>query len=118
MGYIISAENYESWVDKFSHSLLSSASSLIREKGIESTLGYIPFSSQYPAHLHIDILPGYQRMGIGHGLMDALMANYRKKGVKGVMLGVDPNNIKGISFYKKYGFTPLDTDCIWWGIKP
>ena len=118
VGYIISAEDTKAWIDRFSSTFLSSSTPTIREKGIESTEGYLPFYPEYPAHLHIDIDPRYQRMGIGHALMNALLSNYRGKGVKGVMLGVDPNNTKGVSFYKKYGFTPLDTNGVWWGIKP
>ena len=118
VGYIISAEDTKTWIDRFSSNLLSSSTPLIWEKGIESTKGYLPYYPEYPAHLHIDIDPEYQRMGIGKAMMDALLSHYKEKGVKGVMLGVDPENIKGVSFYKKYGFTPLDTEGVWWGIKP
>jgi len=62
------------------------------------------FWRNYPAHLHIDILDAYQRMGVGHRLMDALTAHLRELGVPAVMLGVSPTNKKGCSFYKKYGF--------------
>ena len=117
-GYIISTPDNKTWIEKFSSTLLSSSTPEIRAKGLESTEGYMEFYEEYPAHLHIDIDPQYQRMGIGHRLMDALLSSYREKGVKGVMLGVDPNNIKGVSFYKKYGFTPLDQSGVWWGIKP
>ena len=67
---------------------------------------YLPrfFYKKYPAHLHIDILPEYQRMGLGSQLMDTLTAHLRQKGVCGVMLGVGSKNEKGKSFYKKYGF--------------
>ena len=117
VGYIISAKNYNSWAKGFL-SYISSSTKEIKEAGMESVNSYIPYSSQYPAHLHIDIDPNYQRMGIGHALMDALITHYREKDTKGVMLGVDPNNIKGVSFYKKYGFLPLDDSGVWWGIKP
>lgn len=61
-------------------------------------------SKEYPAHLHIDILDGYQRMGLGHKLMNALIDKLTASGVKGVCLFVGAKNDKGISFYKKYGF--------------
>lgn len=117
-GYIISAEDTLLWKDRFTSNLLSHSTEEIREKGMESIEGYLPFYPEYPAHLHIDIDPRFQRMGIGHALMDALLSAYREKGVKGVMLGVDPENLKGVSFYKKYGFVPLDQSGVWWGIKP
>ena len=55
VGYIISAEDTKAWIDRFSSTLLSSSTPTIREKGIESTEGYLPFYPEYPAHLHIDI---------------------------------------------------------------
>ena len=118
VGYIISAGDTKAWIDKFSSTLLSSSTPLIKEKGIESTKGYLSYYPEYPAHLHIDIDPEYQRMGIGKAMMDSLLSHYKEKGVNGVMLGVDPETIKGVACYKKYGFTPLDTTGVWWGIKP
>ena len=77
-------------------------------------------AKEYPAHLHIDIFPEYQRLGLGHQLMDALMAELHKRKVPGVMLGCGKSNIKGNSFYEKYGFTRLsETDTgILWGFRP
>lgn len=62
------------------------------------------YSKKYPAFLHIDILDGYQRQGLGHKLMNALVAHLKEKGIGSVMLGVTADNEKGINFYKKYGF--------------
>ncbi|MDR3292619.1 MAG: GNAT family N-acetyltransferase [Clostridiales bacterium] len=58
----------------------------------------------YGAFLHIDILDGYRRMGVGTRLMDTLLAHLKAIGVKGVTLGVGSENTKGVSFYQKYGF--------------
>ena len=57
----------------------------------------------YPAHLHINILPKYQRKGIGHNLMNSLEIHLKEKNVKGYHLGVSTKNKQGINFYKKYG---------------
>lgn len=62
------------------------------------------FKKNFPAHLHIDILDAYQRQGIGHLLMDALIFHLKHNNIKGVMLCAGSGNTKGISFYKKYGF--------------
>ena len=59
----------------------------------------------YPAHLHIDILPEGQRMGLGTMLMDTLISYLKENGVKGVYLVCGASNKKGVSFYRKYGFT-------------
>ena len=67
---------------------------------------YMPvfYARKFPAHLHIDILEAYQRMGLGSRLIDALAAHLRAKGVPGVMLVVGYHNEKGRNFYEKYGF--------------
>ena len=57
----------------------------------------------YPAHLHIDILPQYQRKGIGHRLMQTLEKHLESNNVIGYHLEVGVNNKLGISFYQKYG---------------
>ncbi len=77
------------------------------------------YEEDYPAHLHIDLLPEYQRKGIGHKLVDTLAAHLKTKGVPGVMLTVGARNFVGQSFYKKYGFTLLEAagDDIAFGLK-
>lgn len=62
------------------------------------------FRRRYPAHLHIDLNPGYQRMGAGTAMMDALVGHLRELGVPSVMLIVGASNEKGVNFYSKYGF--------------
>lgn len=62
------------------------------------------FRRHYPAHLHIDMNPGYQRMGAGTAMMNALIGHLRELGIPSVMLIVGANNEKGVNFYTKYGF--------------
>lgn len=57
----------------------------------------------YPAHLHINILPEYQRQGIGHRLMGTLEQHLIKNDIPGFHLEVGVKNDIGISFYKKFG---------------
>lgn len=61
----------------------------------------------YEAHLHIDLDESVQRQGLGTKLIDALARHLKKEGVSGVCLDCSPDNVKGNSFYKKYGFTLL-----------
>jgi ribosomal protein S18 acetylase RimI-like enzyme len=63
--------------------------------------------NEYPAHLHINILPGYQHMGIGKNLLDMFMANMTSKGVSGVHLGTSNYNFKALPFYRKNGFSVI-----------
>ena len=68
------------------------------------------YKKDFPAHLHIDVLPEYHRQGIGHKLVDALSAHLKAKGVCGVMLTVGSKNERGKSFYNKYGFEFIEQD--------
>ncbi|WP_173553196.1 GNAT family N-acetyltransferase [Sharpea azabuensis] len=70
---------------------------------------YARFQKDYPAHLHIDCLPGYTGLGIGSQLIET-MADDLKDEVNGVMLGVSKTNQGAINFYKKHDFDILDED--------
>ncbi|KAF9076772.1 acyl-CoA N-acyltransferase [Rhodocollybia butyracea] len=67
--------------------------------------GCIGFS---PAHLHIDILPEYQKQGWGRKLIAEAAAYLKDEGLKGVWLGLDPRNDGARLFYKKLGFQHVD----------
>ena len=84
-----------------------------------STLLQQKHKAAYPAHLHIDLLPEYQRQGLGSRLVDTLADHLRKKGVPGVMLTVGGSNEVGQSFYNKYGFARIDAlpDDVAYGLK-
>lgn len=62
----------------------------------------------YPAHLHIDLLPSLQGKGMGRILMNNLCDELRGRRVKGLHLGVGKNNAGAIAFYQKLGFTILE----------
>ena len=70
---------------------------------------YARFQNDYPAHLHIDCLPGYTGLGIGSQLIET-MADDLKDEVNGVMLGVSKTNQGAINFYQKHDFDILDED--------
>ncbi len=67
----------------------------------------------YPAHLHIDLLPAFQRRGFGTALMDAFFSSLRAAGVPAVHLGVSPLNPGAIAFYQRLGFRDLGNGTIW-----
>ncbi len=57
------------------------------------------------AHMHIDILPSHQRMGLGTRFVNTLLEELRNESVNGLFLITDTGNKKGPRFYEKYGFT-------------
>jgi ribosomal protein S18 acetylase RimI-like enzyme len=61
----------------------------------------------YRAHLHINILPGYQRRGLGSGLMAAFTAKLKEEGHSRVYLETSNHNQKALAFYRKYGFEEI-----------
>lgn len=63
-----------------------------------------PAGVEYPAHLHIDLLPEYQRRGIGGRLLDTLEARFQELGVDGVHLVTSNHHRKALPFYDKHGY--------------
>lgn len=69
----------------------------------------------YPAHLHIDIMPVAQKHGFGRKLMEAFLARMKSNAVKGVHLGVGAKNLNAIAFYERMGFHRVVTHDTWIG---
>lgn len=67
-------------------------------------------AAAYPAHLHIDLLPETQGQGLGRRLIETLFAELRRTGVRGLHLGMDPNNTGAAAFYTRLGMTPLQAE--------
>ncbi|NLX93507.1 MAG: GNAT family N-acetyltransferase [Clostridiales bacterium] len=110
VGYILCAENFGRYYTAFCKEYVGRARQGGLVNGISAWFTTLPqhfYAKKYPAHLHIDILPAYQRQGWGTVLMDTLTNHLRAKKIPAVMLVVGAGNKKGISFYKKYGFVQV-----------
>ena len=64
-------------------------------------------AGNYPAHLHINLVPRLQGRGMGRRLISTLMAALRAQGATGLHLGVRQANTRAIAFYRHLGFTEL-----------
>lgn len=122
IGYVICAEDF----DKFKETYINIYYPKIkkweyrrRKSALRSIIPHEKYKTEYPAHLHIDVLPEYQRMGLGHKLTDALLEHLKKKEIKGIMLTTWIRNEKGRGFYDKYGFCLLSEmkNCAVYGLK-
>ena len=57
----------------------------------------------YPAHLHIDLLPRAQGKGLGRQLFETWTRQAVAAGASGVHLGVSKSNLNAIQFYEHMG---------------
>jgi GNAT superfamily N-acetyltransferase len=90
-----------------------------REKNLFSYIQNPPLRSkevisQYPSHLHIDLLEKAQGRGIGKSMMLLVLETLREQGSKGVHLGMGAQNARAFTFYTKLGFTLLDKNDAEW----
>ena len=69
--------------------------------------GAQPFGDEYPAHLHIDLLPEGQGQGLGRRLIETLERALRDAGVPGLHLVATAENAGALAFYPRVGFAPL-----------
>lgn len=67
----------------------------------------LPEIDEYPAHLHIDLLPEAQGRGLGRQLVEGFLAQLKERGVSRLHLGVDTNNVGALAFYNRLGFHEL-----------
>jgi ribosomal protein S18 acetylase RimI-like enzyme len=63
--------------------------------------------TEYPAHLHINLLPAAQSGGWGRRLIEAELQELRAHASPGVHLGVSPKNVRAQGFYRHVGFTDI-----------
>ncbi|MDN4479137.1 GNAT family N-acetyltransferase [Demequina sp. SYSU T00039] len=70
----------------------------------------IPQLADYPAHLHIDLLPDQQGRGAGRALIDAACALLAERGVPGVHLVAERANRGAQAFYPRVGFRAVGWD--------
>ncbi|MFT3830128.1 MAG: GNAT family N-acetyltransferase [Opitutaceae bacterium] len=66
-----------------------------------------PELCEFPAELHIDLLPEAQGRGWGWRLIERFCAAVGSRGSTGVHLGVSERNRGAIAFYERIGFTLL-----------
>ncbi|MFT4260342.1 GNAT family N-acetyltransferase [Microbacterium sp.] len=77
------------------------------EYGYGRAPGIEPHAAEYPAHLHIDLLPEAQGQGLGRRLIETLFAELSRRGVPGLHLGMDPANDGAAAFYERLGMVEL-----------
>ncbi|KAI5809275.1 hypothetical protein BZA77DRAFT_224530, partial [Pyronema omphalodes] len=82
----------------------SSAVDMLTRDALRPERMLVGLESRWPAHLHINILPGWQGGGWGAKLIDTLLEKLKSEGVRGVHLGMAEDNDGAGRFYKRCGF--------------
>jgi ribosomal protein S18 acetylase RimI-like enzyme len=67
----------------------------------------VPEVADYPAHLHIDLLPEWQGRGYGRALMESFLRALHERGVAAVHLSMVSANTPARAFYDRLGFHEL-----------
>lgn len=68
----------------------------------------VPELADYPAHLHIDLLPSHQRSGYGRELMGTILDALHSQGVPRVHVTMVTRNTPARAFYDRLGFHVID----------
>lgn len=118
-GYILGVEDTAEFVERLRAKWLPAFEQKYPLTGEESTTQrivrdgrrpermLIPELGDYPAHLHIDLLPDLQGQGLGRMLVRTLLAELTSRGVPAVWLEYAPDNVSAGAFYQRLGFAPL-----------
>ena len=70
VGYVLCAHDFEKWKDCFEKEYLKKQENpMIAMVGRGTIDDLAPYAGEYPAHLHIDLLPECQRIGLGTPLL-------------------------------------------------
>lgn len=123
IGYIVATDDTDAfeqwfrdeWWQQFSERFPRPANATTREEhmieyGYSRGPGRETHAAQYPAHLHIDLLPETQGEGLGRRLIETLFGELARRGVVGLHLGMDPNNTGAAAFYERLGMQALPAD--------
>jgi ribosomal protein S18 acetylase RimI-like enzyme len=119
-GYVVGAadsDRFETWFrergwPRFAARWPEPAAGLSRQDGL---LRYAyarggepnPYAAEFPAHLHIDLLPELQGKGLGRRLIEELVAALRAAGVSGVHAIPLAGNEGAVAFYRRLGFSEV-----------
>ena len=119
-GYIVGTADTRDFVARFTSDWLPgfaakyahtepvvSKDDLIRHLGFWPERMLIAEVDEYPAHLHIDLLPRLQGQGLGRQLIGTLVAALTERSVPGLHLSMDAANTNARAFYDRLGFVEL-----------
>lgn len=117
-GYVLGTtdtEAFQAWfVDEWwpvvgpAHARVTEDDEWLLDSAVDPRRMLIPRLSEFPAHLHIDLLPGQQRRGAGRALIEAACELARSRGASGIHLVADARNPNVERFYPRVGFAEVE----------
>jgi ribosomal protein S18 acetylase RimI-like enzyme len=114
-GYILGTADTRAFVERYRAEWLPRFAARYPDLNDDTWAGHhpermlVPSVDEYPAHLHIDLLPELQRQGWGRALMRRFLTAVAARGAPGAHLSFDPANTGAAAFYERLGFRPLPT---------
>ncbi len=109
-GYILCAKDYEEYRRLFKEKYLNTWNLATLIMGNFAMKSIKEYAKEYPAHLHIDLLPECQGQGYGRKLIGMLIEHLNERNISGLMLHVSAKNVGARAFYLKCGFQVLHAD--------
>lgn len=107
VGYILCSTDYELFKKKMREKYIPAAVKA-SIKMLPVCLGYMTAfltnGKENSTHLHIDILSGYQHMGLGSQLIDTLRDYLCERAIKKLSVNTIDRTESAYKFYMKYGF--------------
>lgn len=117
-GYVLGTDDtraFQEWfVDAWwprvgpSHRRRTEADDWLLSSAADPARMLIPRLDEYPAHLHIDLLPDQQGRGAGRALIEDACALLAGRGSPGVHLVAERANAGAQAFYPRVGFAAID----------
>ena len=104
------AKNYDGYKQIFKEKYLKTWNPVTLIMGNFAMKSIKDYVKEYPAHLHIDLLPECQGQGYGRKLIEMLIKHLKGQKISGLMLHVSRQNESARAFYKKCGFQVLYAD--------
>lgn len=121
-GYVIAAADTRAFVERVRQGWVPTFASKYPEPsptdapivamGVDPERMLVPEVDEYPAHLHIDLLPELQGQGCGRALIDTLRTELARRGIPGLHLTMDPANLPARAFYDRLGFVELPSGAL------
>lgn len=71
-------------------------------------------ASEFPAHIHMDLLPGLQKQGLGTKLFSLFHQRMKDFNIPGTHIGVSADNPGAMIFYQKQGYAKTQIED--WGV--